>query len=562
MSHRNATETGGTPVARDGTGGAGEVSAVDTLLEILRAELDVDLDQDDDFYAMGGDSLIAVKVVAEANARGLPIRLIDLLSYPTAAELAEYVASAGGATGAPDTGAARDTGADSAGPGPQPPAPDGVTVLPASALQIGLIYLCETSDDPQLYNDLIGMRVTGPFRRDRFAAALRRLVARHPALRSCFDLAADPEAVQLVYDAVDPPLAVDEVPGGTEAEADALVAAWRDRQLSAPFDWERAPLFRCHVVALDDAFRLTTAIHHAIMDGWSFSRTLVDLLTLYDAELDGRQPELPPPPADGHQRFLAAEAAVAAAPEAAAFWRAEADVAPLLLDRDRFSGAADPCARRQFLIDPSTLAGLRRTAAAAGTPLKSLLLAVHCWALGRWTGRLADVVTGVVMNGRPEVEGADLLVGLFLNTVPLRMRSLADDWSGLARAALAVERAATPYRRFPLAAIEHQLGRRAFDVSFNFTDFRAYAEVERLRHLRVDGWWAQDKASDPLMCDYTIDYPGFGTGVVASFDEKLIPAERVDEFMRLVRAGLGEAATAAGDPAPAGDGVRKAARHA
>ncbi len=69
------------------------------------------------------------------------------------------------------------------------------------------------------------------------------------------------------------------------------------------------------------------------------------------------------------------------------------------------------------------LDGMRATARDTGTSLKSLALAAHARALSLWTGR-DDVVTGVVVNTRPERPGADLMVGLYLNTVPLRLTGL------------------------------------------------------------------------------------------------------------------------------------------
>ncbi|MEV6632795.1 condensation domain-containing protein [Actinoplanes sp. NPDC051470] len=510
---------------------AADASVVDLLRRLFTAELGVEVAAEDDFYAMGGDSLIALRVVAAAVDRGLPVRLIDLLTYPNAAELAEYLSSEEPHSGGEDPSAGPDrTGAT--------PRPGEVTVSPASALQVGMIYLCETAGDTALYNDLIGMRVDATFDEQRFRSALRRLADRHPALRTSFDLATYDDAMQVIWTTAEVPLDLRHQSDGDEVAADELVARWRAHQLDTPFDWDRAPLVRCQVVALPGSFRLTVAIHHAVMDGWSFARMLVDLLTLYDAELNDGDAGLPPLPEDGLARFVEAERAAAAVPEAAAFWQQRADLPPLLLDRSRFSGSANPDGYAALRMEPELLAALRRSAAAARVPLKSLLIAVHGRALGEWTRNESDVVTGLVMNGRPEVDGADRLVGLFLNTVPLRIGPVTADHADLARAALAGERAAMPYRRYPLALIEQNLGRRAYDVVFNFTDFHVYDELAGLRSVRVGGWWSTDKASDPVTCDYTIDFPGFGTGVTVAYDQDLVPPARIEELLGRIDAGL------------------------
>ncbi|MFD5247402.1 condensation domain-containing protein [Amycolatopsis sp. NPDC058340] len=496
------------------------------LLTIIREELGSGrIGPDDDFYEMGGDSLIAVRVISRANGLGIPVRLIDLLSYPSVTELV------------PNLPMEPDEVPTSGGEGIGEPGRRGA-VRAASALQIGLIYQCEMSDDPGLYNDLIGMRVQVPFDETVFRAALAELVERHSALRSSFDLAGYEEAVQLISAEVELPLEVDRITSGDGADA---VAAWRTRQLAEAFDWSRAPLFRCHVAAVADSFQLTVAIHHAVMDGWSFATILVDLLTFYDAGLRGIEAGLPPVPSHGMAIFEAAELEAVGSAEAAAFWRSQADAAPLLADRARFAAPADASSRRELLFSAELFADLRKAAAVAKVPVKSLLLAVHCWALARWSGRSGDIVTGVVVNGRPEIEGSDLLVGLFLNTVPIRLASAEGSWTDLAAAMHATELEGLAHRRYPLARIEEDLGRRSFDVAFNFTDFHVYRRVEQLG-IKVDGWWAVDKASHPVSCDYTVDFPGFGTGLVVTFDESLVSGDRVEEFIAIVRGGLRAAA--------------------
>ncbi|MFD6156631.1 condensation domain-containing protein [Nocardia sp. NPDC060256] len=501
-----------------------------TLLLVLRAFVDDDIELEDNFYTKGGDSIIALRVVAAAQEHGLDIGLADLLLQPTVGELAGVLA------------AAAESVADEPLAGPDSAAPIDLPAgvadrWQASALQSGLIYLCEmAADNPGLYHDFLGIRVAADFVEPLFRSALHGVCRRHAALRSSFDLASYDSAAQLIWFDIDDPLTVES--SAAERDADDLVAHWRSRRLAEGFDWASAPLFRCHVVAGPDWFRLTIGIHHSIIDGWSFARLLVDLLSLYDAELAGRPARLAPAPSAGHREFRALEHAAAESADSARFWQEQADARPLLFARPRFAGSADPSAERALPLHPGRAAALRRAAAAAGVPLKSLLLAVHGWALGRWVGRAHDVVTGLVVNGRPEIEGSDLLVGLFLNTVPLRLRSVTGPLRELAAQALAAEQHAMPHRRYPLARIEHTLGRPAFDVSFNFTHFHVYRELADLRRVRVDGWWAYDRASFPLLVNFVVDAPEFGTGVQIAFDPTMVAYERIDVLTALLDEGL------------------------
>jgi non-ribosomal peptide synthetase component F len=238
----------------------------------------------------------------------------------------------------------------------------------------------------------------------------------------------------------------------------------------------------------------------------------------------------------------------AAATESASFWQAEADVAPLLL-ADRPEGVVpDPMESRRIPLGPEDVTRLEAAAEHAGVPLKSLLLSLHTRALAQATGRDRDLVTGLVTNGRPEVAGSAELIGLFLNTVPLRMRSVGGDWVENARQTWSAEQGLLAHRRFPLSAIEQGLGRPAFDVSFNFTHFHPYRQVDGLS-VKVSDWWSYDKASFPLGVDVMIDAPDLGSGVLVAFDPELVPGTLVDTYTREFDSALRTVA------APLGGGV-------
>jgi hypothetical protein len=504
------------------------------MLGILRGHLDGQpIGVDDDFYAMGGDSLIALRVVADANEQGIPIELRDILYFPTVRELMRALSDRGCRDGAV------------AGHEPfglldeydRTILQSGVRdARPASALQVGLIYLCEAARDPRLYHDLIGFEVAGRFDERLFSAALVDLCDRHEALRSSFDLGGFTEPIQLVWSAVAPPLTVE-----TASTVDA-VAGWREAQLTRTIDWRQPPLLRCHVVVIDASFHVTLAIHHVVIDGWSYARLILDLLLLYEARLVDQPVRLPALAVGGHAEFVVLERSAISSRESAEFWQAEADVPALLFDRKRFAGSADPTATIAFEVDPAALAGLRNTAGEIGVPLKSLVLGCHAWALARWTGRERDVVTGVTVNGRPETTGADSLVGLFLNTVPLRFADARGGWADLGRAALAAEARVMPHRRYPLARIEQKLGRPAFDVSFNYTHFHVYRDLRLLRELRVEDWWSFDKTSFPILVEFMIEARRLGTGVEVTYDPTMVPTVRMEEFASLYRTVLYAAA--------------------
>ena len=100
-----------------------------------------------------------------------------------------------------------------------------------------------------------------------------------------------------------------------------------------------------------------------------------------------------------------------------------------------------------------------------GVPLRSVLLAAHMRALATITNH-DDVVTGLVTNGRPERNGGDRVLGLFLNTIPFRLRDRRAPFRDLVRETFRTEQQIAPHRRFPLA--EMQKGTPLFETDFTF----------------------------------------------------------------------------------------------
>ena len=383
-----------------------------TLTAVLSEHLSgQDVEPDDDFYALGGDSLIALRVVASAQQHGIAMTLKDLLYYPTVRELTEYLSSsaAGPLPGTAQSAPGPADGDSLLAAGDLALVPTGVeTALPASTLQVGIIYLCETSGDPELYRSVVGWETVAPFDEAVFRSALGRLCERHAALRTSFDLGTFSESVQLQWSDIELPLKIEQLPESDPVKARELVDAWKEHGLQLPLDWSRAPLFRCHVVAQPDSFHIAVATHHAVIDGWSYGRLIVDLLELYAAGLKDTEARLPELPAAGERDFIVAERELLASAEAADFWHQRADTPPLLFERGQFGGAANAVAKTRVPAEPRGSARSLEHGRTARTSLKSVALAAHVRALSEWTGREKDLVTGVVVNTRPEKAGSEL----------------------------------------------------------------------------------------------------------------------------------------------------------
>ncbi|MEV7096295.1 condensation domain-containing protein [Amycolatopsis sp. NPDC051045] len=462
---------------------------------------------DDDFFSLGGDSLLALKVIGEAEPAGLSLSLIDLFRNPTP----RGACSALG-TGAPAPG----SGPDLLSALDRARVPDGAEdVYPAARLQLGLIFEGLVSEGTA-YLDVVARTVTRPLDREVLAAALARLSARHPVLRTRFDLTTFSEPMQVVEAEAPIPLAVSDRSGLDEAErAVAHEAVMAD--LAAPFDVESAPLVRVHAAAVDgESFVLAYAFHHAILDGWSEAVFFNELVRTYAGLTAGAPPELPAPVP--YREFVRLEREAAADPEAVRFAERLRDTLP----PGAAPGGDRPVHRKVSATIPRPDSDrLAELSARWGLPLKSLLLAANCAAVGA-VRKTDDPVVGLLLNGRPEQAGADVTLGLFLNQLPVRPGVPDGDWRAAARNCLAAENELLAFRRFPYSAVRRLLGADPFEVMFNYVHFHPRDElltaglitpVEDMRDhtslpIRVEA--LNDAAGDGLSVHVTADTARYG----------------------------------------------------
>ncbi|SBT43204.1 non-ribosomal peptide synthetase [Micromonospora auratinigra] len=403
----------------------------------------------DDFLALGGDSLLAVRCASRlAAATGRRVLPGDLFTHPTVAALAAHLDAlpTDPAPPRPASPGVASPGASGRAAGPTPD-----QVVPLSAAQARLWFLHRLDPADTSYLLAFAVRFAAPLDPDRLTRALRRVVDRHPALRTVFPTGPD-GPVQQVRPAVDPtPVVAPPEAGTTLDERLARLAAEATR---APMDLATGPLLRAHLVpdAAGRAVALLLVVHHIVCDDWSFGVLVRDLAEAYDG-VGGTDPVIGPATSALAQR---AWLAGPVGRQAVADVLAELRGAPDLLDLPaappgdaggRASGAVvvtpattsapepstgpAPVAARlgagrpaggtlRTTVDPDTAAAVRELARAGRASLHMVGLAAFAALLGTATGR-SDLLIGVAFAGRTSVatEGS---VGCYVNTLPLRLR--------------------------------------------------------------------------------------------------------------------------------------------
>ncbi len=296
-------------------------------------------------------------------------------------------------------------------------------IYPLSPLQQGMLFHALYSPETGAYVEQWPLMVEGEFDVEAHARAVQRTVDRHTALRTGLLWENAPQPLQVVFR--EAPVEVQRLDWSGKSDEE-----WR-RELAGVladdrrrgFDLTRAPLLRTTYARLDgDRHLYVFTIHHVILDGWSAPLLWADVDAFYRAEREGRTLELPPAP-----RYRDYVAWLLRQDPAAdeAFWRAALDgfsePTPLPLDRGGATVAEEHANVRRRIPAAEQR---RLTAFARENAVTPSTLVQAAWALtlARWSGE-RDVLFGMVVAGRPaELPGVEQTIGLFINTVPVRVR--------------------------------------------------------------------------------------------------------------------------------------------
>ncbi|MGX9744826.1 non-ribosomal peptide synthase/polyketide synthase [Ralstonia pseudosolanacearum] len=379
-----------------------------TLAGIWQTLLGVErVGRHDDFFALGGHSLQAVRLVAQVRTQlGAELGLTELFAQPSLSAVAQAIVRGQGSALPAITVADRGE------------------ALPLSFAQQRLWFLAQMEGGSEAYHIPVGLRLKGELDEDALRRSLDRIVARHEALRTRF-VAEDGQAVQRVASA-DAGLPLDWVDLSTEAVPEHQLGLLAEAEARAPFDLEQGPLIRGRLVKLGEQEHvLLITMHHIVSDGWSQGVLARELGMLYEAYRSGGEDPLPALPiqyadyAVWQRRWLEG----AELQRQGAHWEQALAGAPTLLslptDRARPAQQDYAGGSVEVIFDETLSAGLRKLSQRHGTTLFMTVLAGWSALLSRLSGQEEVVVGSPVANRtRSEVEG---LIGFFVNTLALRV---------------------------------------------------------------------------------------------------------------------------------------------
>ncbi|HEJ4560900.1 TPA: non-ribosomal peptide synthase/polyketide synthase [Pseudomonas aeruginosa] len=368
-----------------------------TLAEIWQDLLGVErVGLDDNFFSLGGDSIVSIQVVSRARQAGLQLSPRDLFQHQNIRSLA-LAAKAGAATTE------------------QGPASGEVALAPVQRW-----FFERAIPNRQHWNQSLLLQARQPLDGDRLGRALERLQAQHDALRLRFREERGAWHQAYAEQAGEP---LWRRQAGSE---EALLALCEEAQRS--LDLEQGPLLRALLVDMaDGSQRLLLVIHHLAVDGVSWRILLEDLQRLYadlDADLGPRSSSY-----QAWSRHLHEQAG--ARLDELDYWQAQLHDAPHALPCENPHGALENRHERKLVLTldaERTRQLLQEAPAAYRTQVNDLLLTALARATCRWSGD-ASVLVQLEGHGREDLgEAIDLsrTVGWFTSLFPLRLTPAAD----------------------------------------------------------------------------------------------------------------------------------------
>ena len=292
---------------------------------------------------------------------------------------------------------------------------------PLSPMQHGMLF--ESLYSPRSGVNIVQIICSMPERVDTpfFKDAWCRIIRHHPVLRTSFHFEDVEEPVQRVHKQVQPSFYEHEWTGLSGSEADRRLEEFLREDRLRGFDLTTAPLMRFSLIRISgDDSRFICTFHHALLDGRSFMGLLREAFSLYDAlregtdvRLESRRP---------YRDYIEWQRGLDFS-EGIEFWKRQlrdfSAAKPLNMSRSS-SGGNRGYGNQETYLPASLTADMKSFAQRHGLTLNTLIQGAWALLLSRYTGE-KDVVFGATRACRHlPLEGLGAMVGLFINTVPVR----------------------------------------------------------------------------------------------------------------------------------------------
>lgn len=305
-------------------------------------------------------------------------------------------------------------------------------LYPLSPMQQGMLFHSQLGQEPGAYTIQLSSRMQGDFCPSLFMKAWQEVLDRHPSLRAVIVTPPGLDPLQkIVSQAKLPWFDFDWRDLSPEAQHEQWLALL-DTDRKKGFDAETCPLMRCTLVQIEDhSWRFLWSHHHLLTDGWCLPILMREVLECYESFVSDRPYDAPLPPLyREYIEWLQSKDL----DQAKTFWRDYLQgfdtPTSLGVDQKRLLAHASSETRDNeprygsctIALDVQTTHSLTQLARIQGLTLSVLIQSAWSVLLSRYSGS-DDVVFGATVSGRPaEIVGVEQMIGLFINTLPVRAR--------------------------------------------------------------------------------------------------------------------------------------------
>jgi surfactin family lipopeptide synthetase C len=302
--------------------------------------------------------------------------------------------------------------------------PDVEDIYELAPLQQGMLFHTLYAPESRMYLEQESYPLYGTIDVPALVRAWQQVIERHPVLRSSFHWEGLKKPVQVVHRQVQLPVDIQDWRRLSAREQEQRLDAYLRSDRERGFDLSKAPLLRISILErAEDFIQFMLTFHHMLLDGWSDRLITDEVWAFYDANCQGKDLRIAEPrPYGDFIAWLQRQDQH----EAERFWRQmlKGFNAPTRLGIDRTAAGTQEAdveeCKQSLYMSKQTTAALQYLARENRLTLNTLIQGAWAVVLSRYSGD-SDVVFGTVVSGRPAtLPGVEAMVGLFINTLPLR----------------------------------------------------------------------------------------------------------------------------------------------
>ncbi|WP_150467988.1 non-ribosomal peptide synthetase, partial [Francisella sp. SYW-9] len=365
----------------------------------------------DDFFRIGGDSIVSIRLVGKLRKSGFNISVADVFNYRTVQKLLnnvnhskdildkKYIPFSLVTERQRNEVVSRLNILES----------EIEDIYPASYLQSGML-IESVIDTTGMYHDVFSYRINKKFNKEQFIDIWKKLSLKHDQLRASFI-----ELDEGYYNVIHRIVCIEDKVILKDSSISIEEIVSKEKDIILPLD--EAGLYRLIISEREDSFVLIYSFHHAITDGWSVASLISEFVDIYVKEEDIKQELIP-----SYGKFIRNELAVINNQEYRDFWLNYLENYNyvnnnLILERDSISQEDQIVIDK--LIDSNTSAKLLELSKALSISIDNIFLSMYYLVLSKLLNK-ENLVVGRIANNRLQEENGDKLFGLHLNTIPFR----------------------------------------------------------------------------------------------------------------------------------------------